>query len=185
MMGTNFNFDSTVDSLMDRRIGGWNVALIRSTFSAKEADVISKIPICPSFPLDCLVWQGTKNGSFSVHSAYHLGKVLQQRTLGECSSLANYSDIWKVIWSLRVPNLVKVFMWRACHNLLPTNLYLFKQKVVDSNLCPCCEKEELLFMPYGSALVRRMYGIVRKAFLRSVILEGDFLICWLRLSCPG
>jgi hypothetical protein len=144
MMGTTFNFDSTVDSLMDRRIGGWNVALIRSTFSAKEADVISKIHICPSFPLDCLVWQGTKNGSFSVHSAYHLGKLLQQRTLGECSSLANYSDIWKVIWSLRVPNLVKVFMWRACHNLLPTNLYLFKQKVVDSNLCPCCEKEETI-----------------------------------------
>jgi hypothetical protein len=142
MMGASFTSDSTVDSLMDRRIGGWNVALLRSTFSAEEADVISKIPICPTFPPYCLVWQRTKNGLFSVRSACHLGKALQQRTLGECSSPANNSDIWKVIWTLRVPNPLKVFMWRACHNLLPTKLNLFKQKVVDSNFCPCCEREE-------------------------------------------
>jgi hypothetical protein len=142
MMGTSFTSDSTLDSLMDGKIGGWNVALLRSTFLAEEADVISKIPICPTFPPDCLVWQGTKIGSFFVRSAYHLRKALQQRTFGECCSPTNNSDIWKVIWYLRVPNPVKVFMWRACHNLLPTKLNLFKRKVVDFNICPCDEREE-------------------------------------------
>jgi len=142
MMGTSFTSDSTLDSLMDRKIGGWNVALLRSTFLAEEADVISKIPNTTSFKVDCLVWQGTKIGSFFVRSAYHLRKALQQRTFGECCSPTNNSDIWKVIWYLRVPNPVKVFMWRACHNLLPTKLNLFKRKVVDFNICPCDEREE-------------------------------------------
>lgn len=68
--------DSSVVALLDRDLRGWNVDLIRSIFSVEEANVITSIPIFPSFPLDRLVWWGTSNGIFSVRSAYHLGKEI-------------------------------------------------------------------------------------------------------------
>jgi hypothetical protein len=37
---------------------------------------------------------------------------------------------------------VKVFLWRACHNLLPTKVNLFTMGVVDKKLCPICIIEE-------------------------------------------
>jgi hypothetical protein len=39
-----------------------------------------------------------------------------------------------------VPNNVKMFIWRVCHNLLPTKLNLFKKRVIDSPLCPICNQ---------------------------------------------
>jgi hypothetical protein len=107
--GASLTSDSIVDSLLDRDQRGWNVDLIRSIFSIEEAKVITNIPICPSFPPNRLVLQGTSNGTFSVCSAYHLGKEIQKYNLGECSSPATKSKVWNVIWSLRVPNPVKVF----------------------------------------------------------------------------
>jgi hypothetical protein len=52
----------------------------------------------------------------------------------------------KILWSLQVPNAVKVFLWRAYHNLLPTKVNLFTRKVVDNNFCPVCHlAEETVF----------------------------------------
>ena len=48
------------------------------------------------------------------------------------------NEIWKVCWNLNVPNNVKMFVWRTCHNLLPTRANLFKRKVITSPLCPVC-----------------------------------------------
>jgi hypothetical protein len=118
------------------------VDLIHSIFSEEEAQLITSIPLCSTFPPDRLVWQGTSNSVFSVRSAYHLAKEIQQRTFGECSHPADNGGVWKILWSLKVPNSVKVFLWRACHNLLPTKGNLFTRKVVDNNLCPVCLLEE-------------------------------------------
>lgn len=45
-------------------------------------------------------------------------------------------------WDLNVTNAIKMFLWRACHNLLPTKANLFKRGVCDDKLCPICLKEE-------------------------------------------
>lgn len=31
--------------------------------------------------------------------------------------------------------------WKACHDLLPTRQNLAKRKIIDSPLCPICERE--------------------------------------------
>jgi hypothetical protein len=41
-----------------------------------------------------------------------------------------------------VLRLVKLFMWRACHNLLPTQVNLVNKGVIDDASCPCCGSEE-------------------------------------------
>jgi hypothetical protein len=60
---------------------------------------------------------------------------------GQCSHAGMDHGVWKAIWKLGVPRPMKMFMWRACHNLLPTRVNLVKRKVIDNALCPCCGRE--------------------------------------------
>lgn len=50
--------------------------------------------------------------------------------------------MWKKVWTLEVPHVVKIFMWRALNNALPTRVNLFKRKVVDSPTCSICGCED-------------------------------------------
>lgn len=114
----------------------------------EEATTVLNIPLSPIFPNDRLVWQGTKTGLFSVRSAYHLCMDLQKKkkSQGECPNPVKRNDLWQDIWSLKVPNSVKIFVWRASRNILPTKSNLFSKRVVDSKSCPCCliEDEDII-----------------------------------------
>lgn len=66
-----------VADLIDHGTKGWNVELIQVVFSEAEARVIVGIPLSLDLPPDRMVWRGTTNGSFTVKSAYHLGKETQ------------------------------------------------------------------------------------------------------------
>ncbi|KAL0352058.1 UNVERIFIED_CONTAM: hypothetical protein Scaly_1594500 [Sesamum calycinum] len=70
---------------------------------------------------DVIVWHHTRSGIFSIHSAYHLACSLEN---SPCSSPRRQSEQawWRKLWQARLPNKVKVFMWRACCNALPTGL---------------------------------------------------------------
>ena len=41
-------------------------------------------------------------------------------------------------WQLNVPSVVKMFIWRACHNSLPTKMNLYRRGVCDNTQCPIC-----------------------------------------------
>jgi hypothetical protein len=129
--------DSAVSALIDSDLRGWNTSLINSIFSMEEAKVIAAIPLSPTLPSDRIVWQGTKNGVFSVRSVYRLGMEINAHSLGGTSQEWGGLQVWSVIWNLGVPNPVKLFMWRACNGLLPTKSNLFRRKIMDSNICPC------------------------------------------------
>lgn len=103
--------------------------------------MISIIPLSHLLPQDRLFWVGTNDGVFTVRSAYHLGMEILDRSKGTTSTGVYGSDVWKAIWNLRLPNPVKLFLWRACNNLLPTKENLHCRKIVDDNKCPCCTRE--------------------------------------------
>jgi hypothetical protein len=134
--------DSLVATLIDHEAHTWNLGLINSIFLPDEAKVIASMPLCPSLPPDKLVWLGNTYGVFSVRSAYHMGMENIFRGRGSASSDSFVNKIWKVIWNLEVPNSVKMFMWRACNDLLPTKCNLLKRKMVKESMCPCCCREE-------------------------------------------
>lgn len=48
----------------------------------------------------------------------------------------------KKIWELNVPDSVKVFIWKALSEVLPTKCNLFKRKIIDNSLYPICEQIE-------------------------------------------
>lgn len=68
--------------LIDPELKNWNTALLNAVFSEVEANVIAGIPLSPILPRDCLIWKGTSNGLFTVRSAYHLAKDLQDTSVG-------------------------------------------------------------------------------------------------------
>jgi hypothetical protein len=61
---------------------------------------------------------------------------------GGTSELGKEEEVWKTCWQLKVPNVVKMFLWKAGHNLLPTKANLFHRKVVKEAICPICLTEE-------------------------------------------
>lgn len=115
---------------------------LKEVFSEEEAKVIANIPLSPLLPEDRLIWRGTASGNFTVQSAYHLGKEDQERRVAQCSNENTGQDVWKTLWAMELPNAMKMFVWRACQNILPTRMNLYRRKIIEEAKCPCCEVED-------------------------------------------
>jgi hypothetical protein len=106
-----------------------------------------------------MIWNGTTNDVFPVRSAYHRGEELQALSKGGCSRVGDETKVWKVLWSLKFQNAVKLFMWRACNK--PTKVDLFQRGVVDDKLCPLCGVEWMMNLSSifdGAVQQRKMCG---------------------------
>jgi hypothetical protein len=132
-------FVSNLINMEDRQ---WNKPLISSIFLPTDVEAILSIPLSPFLHRDRLIWRCTRNGVFTVKSAYHLGMTMKGQLLPECSEKKDPANIWKICWNLNVPNAVKMFLWRASHNSLPTKTNLFRRGVCDNSLCPICMRED-------------------------------------------
>jgi hypothetical protein len=80
----NWVEDMRVSSLINKDLKQWNSPLIASIFLPEEAEVITNIPLSQSLPRDWLIWRCTKDGEFTVRSAYHLGMEIQARQQPGC-----------------------------------------------------------------------------------------------------
>jgi hypothetical protein len=118
------------------------VQLINSNFNVDEAKVIQNIPLSPLQPRDKLIWHGTSNGVFSVRSAYHMEVEWQEARKSGPSEPGREEVVWKTCWQLNIPNAVKMFLWKAGHNIIPTKTNLFRRRVVQEAMCPICLMEE-------------------------------------------
>jgi hypothetical protein len=71
--------ETRVATLIDFNRKEWNSDLVREVLSEEEATKVLNIPLSPVFPIDRLIWLGTKTGLFSVRSTYHLCMELHQK----------------------------------------------------------------------------------------------------------
>jgi hypothetical protein len=65
----------------------------------------------------------------------------QENQKGGTSAPGSVEEIWKMCWQLNVPNAVKMFVWKAGHNLLPTKANLLRRGVIKEAMCPICSRE--------------------------------------------
>ena len=49
--------------------------------------------------------------------------------IGSSSKIA-VEMVWCLIWKAKVPNKVKIFAWRACHNIPPAYANLVNRRVL-------------------------------------------------------
>jgi ribonuclease HI len=154
----------------------WNIPLIRSIFWEDEAEIICSLPLSRYWSKDKLIWKGTKNGEFTVRSAYFLEQERMRAMTGEGSNTKDGEHIWKAIWSLKVPNSTKVFMWRACCNILPTRDNLGRRGVVDDVVCPLCNREEetVIHALWSCPATQDVWSASITAFQKCSIGAGSF-----------
>ncbi|KAL0405289.1 UNVERIFIED_CONTAM: hypothetical protein Slati_3842800 [Sesamum latifolium] len=66
-----------VSDLINSDLQDWNSALVKDLFWPMDSDIILKIPLSRAGVDDSIVWHPTRNGMFSVLSAYHLACSLE------------------------------------------------------------------------------------------------------------
>lgn len=48
---------------------------------------------------------------------------------------------WNKLWKMKVPNKVKVFVWKSFHNSIPTMVNLRNHHVLVNGSCSVCKEE--------------------------------------------
>ena len=112
---TLLNPNATVDQLIDGDLRWWNNDLLGTIFLADEVQMIQKIPISCTNQEDVLIWRGTKNGVFSVRTAYYMQMEMASRNEAACLESGKQNLVWKRIWSLSVPNCEKNKFMESMH----------------------------------------------------------------------
>jgi ribonuclease HI len=168
--------DAMVSELIDQDLGAWKLSLLKELFSNEEVSAILSIPISHTKQPDRQIWRGTMKGNFTVGSAYHMAKEKEDAKLAGSSQRAEVSKIWKGIWSANMPNAVKTFMWRACHNLLPTKENLVKRKVISDPSCPICglETETTSHILWECISASDVWGVSKRFFQKKSCSNPDF-----------
>ena len=82
---------------------------------------------------DRIAWGPSKNGTFSISTAYELieGENWDQR-----------SREWEIVWKWQGPQRVRSFLWLVLHNRLLTNEQRKRRHMKDVSTCPRCKKAE-------------------------------------------
>jgi hypothetical protein len=113
-----------------------------------------------------------------VRSVYHLHKEARDAAKGDSSRAGQFRMLWKQIWKIHTSQVVKVSMWRACHNVLPTKANLFCRKVTEDPLCPLCdtEVETIGHILWSCPAAKVTWSMCSRKIQKSFIDHEDFAI---------
>ncbi|KAK9007756.1 hypothetical protein V6N11_074674 [Hibiscus sabdariffa] len=87
-------------------------------------------PPSMQFGSELSCWRWEQNRCFTTKSAY-------DALSAPSGPVVDFK--WASIWKLRVPQLVKVFLWLSSHDRLLTNPDRVRRHIVDSDKCPWCQ----------------------------------------------
>lgn len=176
----------------------WHVAKLAELFSHDDMEAILSIPLSMFPGPDIIIWHYTNNDMYLVKSGYGLAESFGD-SASSSTNLAQRSW-WRRFWALKLPNKVKVFVWWAYFNALPTAMRLHRCRIIDSAACSLCSLAwefvgHALFSCKHAKAVWRFtsfrldYGLLRSlafteflhlvaASLRNTELEHLFIITW-------
>ncbi|XP_074322799.1 uncharacterized protein LOC141659771 [Apium graveolens] len=106
--------NEVVSSCFQHNDRKWNTNLVRECFLEEDAIVVLATTIPQRDIADRVVWTGAKNGVYNAKSGYHYWFNLRYGT-----GSVPQSVWWKRVWHLKIPQKVKVFIWRFCRNVVP------------------------------------------------------------------
>ena len=120
---------NVVHDLIDEETHEWNVECIERHFEVRDEQYIMAVPLSSREVKDEVTWALSKDGHYSVKTAYMLGKG---------GNLDDFHRAWLVLWGLDVAPKVRHFLWRYCTTSLPTRATLWARHLLDDGSCPWC-----------------------------------------------
>ncbi|KAL2937830.1 hypothetical protein RDABS01_021279 [Bienertia sinuspersici] len=124
---------SKVNSLINVEQGDWNEELIAEVFEERDVKCILAIPLSERLPRDELIWAFSKDGDYSVKTAYMIGKGCD---------LDLFHQAWVDIWVVNASPKVRHFLWRMCTESIPVRGLLKARHITESASCPWCNTHE-------------------------------------------
>ncbi|KAK3225458.1 hypothetical protein Dsin_005320 [Dipteronia sinensis] len=101
---------------------------------------ILRIPIGSSSTEDTVIWHSESSGIYTVKSGYSIGQQLEQSP--STSNAASVTRWWSSFWSLAIPPKIKIFVWKACYNWIPTKFNLARRGILTDRSCHFCRTHE-------------------------------------------
>ena len=164
--------------LIDETVHEWDRGLIRENFSRDDANAILRIPLSRRDVPDKIVWLPNKDGLYSVKSEYYIVGLLAKEINGMegSSDGQNRGLIWTRLWKFRLPNKIKLFGWRACHNILPTKENLVRRRITQDSVCELCNQgpESGLHALWECGVARDVWAVNKGRFQKSVCGQTNF-----------
>lgn len=132
-----------MSTLIDHEQCSWKEAEVDRLFLPIEASIIKAIPLSFSNRCDTIFWPRNHDMVYSVKSEY---KLLTEMECGNgvnasSSSMGAMKSIWNGIWKLKVPNQIRLLMWHAGNDSLPTRVNLARHKMLTESTCSLCKLE--------------------------------------------
>ncbi|RYR39727.1 hypothetical protein Ahy_A09g045312 [Arachis hypogaea] len=90
---------------------------------------------------DHLYWPWKEDGNYSIRTGYYVARRVGQNSKYEnLSTSEDKREIWKEVWRMEVPQKIRMFLWKACHDILPIESNLYKRKMAPNPICQICLK---------------------------------------------
>ena len=124
--------NEAVSGLHSVNHNSWDMDIVNDICNERDRELIPQIPLPNANRLDSWYWILDGKGEFTVKNCY-------REIRGE--SRDQDDGFWKKLWSLQFPGKVLNFLWRACHNVLPTVVELAKKQVDISSMCAWCQTQ--------------------------------------------
>lgn len=172
----------SVSFLIHPNLNDWDLPVLTFLFWQDDVNEILKIPLANWDALDTQVWHYAKHGRYTVSSAYHLAMKLRQKQ-EENETGASSRPVqrnWNFVWSLKVPNKVRLFLCRVLHNSLPTNSELQRRHLFDENLCGICGQQgETILHLFRDCHFARQYWAISNFPTASIYWDTSDIWDWI------
>jgi hypothetical protein len=96
---------------------------------------------------DAMIWQFNSSGMYSVQSLY---AVVNNRGVRQVFT--------PVMWKIRVPSRIHIFLWLLANNKTLTRENLAKRRAVDDGTCLFCNEQESVKHLFLIAVLPRLFG---------------------------
>jgi len=122
-----------VRDLIDLNGKLWREDEVKAMFNERDAKNILVMPLIDEVSADKKFWQFTTHENYNLKSAYH---YIKEHLVDNGEWRKEGS--WTKLWRLKIPQKVKVFLWRATRDCLPTRCRLQTCGVHCSDRCVHC-----------------------------------------------
>ncbi|KAH9725592.1 putative reverse transcriptase/RNA-dependent DNA polymerase [Citrus sinensis] len=135
----NVAADASVADLISQE-NKWDQRKVRHWFMDEDVVEIQQIPLPRRPRMDEVIWHfdKKKKGQYSVKSGYQLALKIKNPDKPSCSSKGLHH--WNLLWTLQLSEKIKIFMWRATHNLLPAADNLWRREILLEPTCQICKQ---------------------------------------------